>query len=305
MSPNQATGPRGPRTGLGRAAARLGGLPQRVVTWAGEHHAAAAAVVVLGAAVAASAIIAAGPPQPGGAEPVRSSPAADAAGYYPAGPSYPVRARLPLRYVGVYEPTSAGSYVPLGRDDRASNRWPSIAICYSAWYQGFKTACANYARTLGVIPLIQIEPGSVSLAAIARGADDSYLRAYADAVADYQGPVIIGFGQEMNERLYPWGYRKTSPAVFVRAWRRIVNVFRSQNADNVTWIWTIGKSRAPAGPLRDWWPGARYVTWVAIDGFYELPGRARLSAFAGMIARVRRITRDPVLLFGNDGRSVR
>ena len=36
-----------------------------------------------------------------------------------------------------------------------------------------------------------------------------------------------------------WGYRHTSPAAFVAAWRHVVNVFRAQGAYNVTWLWTI------------------------------------------------------------------
>lgn len=299
MSPDATTGLRAAYARLARVAARLGGLPQRVVTWGGEHRGAAAAVVIIGAEVAAGAIIAAAPLRPGGAEPVRPYAAAGAAVSYPARPPYPVWAVLPPRYTGVYEPTGAGLYVPLGRGDRAADPWPRIAMTYSGWYLGFKAKYADDARTVDAIPLIQIEPRGVSLAAIARGAYDSHLTAYADAVASYRGAVIIGFSQEMNERLYTWGDRKTSPAVFVRAWRRIVDVFRSQHADNVIWIWTIGKSSATASPLRDWWPGARYVTWVGIDGYYELPGRARLSAFAGTITRVRRITGDPVLLFGD------
>jgi Glycosyl hydrolase family 26 len=302
MSLSGTTGLRAGFARLGRAAARLGGLPQSVVTWAGEHRAPAAAVVVLGAEVATIAIIVSAPPQPGGVDLARAG--AGAATSYSAEPSDPVRATLPLRYVGVYEPADAGLYVPLDSGDRAAGRSPRISVGYSGWFEGFKTTFADAAWTAGAIPLIQIEPRGASLGAVARGVYDSYLRAYADEVAGYQGPVIIGFGQEMNERLYAWGYRKTSPAVFVQAWRRIVNVFRSQHADNVTWIWTIGKSSAAAGPLRDWWPGTRYVTWVGVDGYYGLPGRARLAAFAGTIARIRRITSDPVLLFG-DGRSVR
>ena len=303
MSPDATTGLRAAYTRLGRAAARIGGLPQQVVTWGNEHRAAAAAIVIIGAEVAAGAIIATAPLRPGGAEAVRPYLAAEAASY-PARPPYPVRAVLPQRYTGVYEPTGAGWYVPLGRGTSVADAWPRIAISYSGWYLGFRKRFADHARTVDAIPLIEIEPRGVSLAAIARGAYDSRLRAYADAVARYRGAVIIGFGQEMNERLYAWGYRKTSPAVFVRAWRRIVNVFRWQHADNVIWIWTIGKSSATASSLRDWWPGARYVTWVGIDGYYELPGRARLSAFTRTIARVRRITGDPVLLFG-DGLAAR
>lgn len=300
MSPDATTGLRAMGARLGRTAARLGSLPQRVVTWGGEHRAAAAALVIIGAEVAAGAIIVGSPLRPGGAEPVRPYPAAGAAASYPARPPYPVQAVLPLHYTGVYEPTGAGSYVPSGGGDGTADAWPKIAISYSGWYLGFKTRFAHEARAVDTIPLIQIEPRGVSLAAIARGAYDAHLRVYADAVATYRGAVSIGFGQEMNEPRYAWGDQKTSPAVFVRAWRHIVNVFRSQHADNVIWIWTIGKSSATASPLRDWWPGVRYVTWVGIDGYYELPGRAPLSAFAGTIAGVRRITADPVLLFGDN-----
>jgi mannan endo-1,4-beta-mannosidase len=285
---------------LGRVPAWLDGLAQRVVTWAGARRAAAAAIIILGAELAAIVIIVTAQSQPGGASPNHPYLVAGAGANDPARPPDPVRAQLPLplRYTGVYEPAGGNSYVPLV-GGRAADRPPKILIYYSGWYQGFKTTFAEDARTVGAVPLVQIEPRGVSLAAIARGDYDSYLRSYADAVAGYQGAVIIGFGQEMNERLYSWGYRKTSPAVFVQAWRRIVNVFRSQNADNVTWMWTIGKSSTTARPLRDWWPGARYVTWIGIDGYYELPGPAPASAFAGTIARIRRITGDPVLLFGH------
>jgi hypothetical protein len=286
-------------TGLRAVAARLGSLARRVVALGNEHRAAAAAAVIIVAEAAAVAIIMAAPPQPGGVAPVGPDPAGAAAANHPARLESPVRAVLPQRSAGLYESAGAGSYAPLGRGGRVADAWPRIAVSYSGWDLGFKTSFADDARAAEEIPLIQIEPGRVSLAAIARGAYDSYLRSYADAAAGYQGAVIIGFGQEMNERRYPWGDRETSPAVFVRAWRRIVDVFRSQHADNVIWLWTIGKSSATAGPLRAWWPGTRYVTWVGIDGYYEVPGRARLSAFAGTIARVRRITGDPVLLFGD------
>ena len=275
------------------------GLAQRAVTWAGGHHTAAAVGVIFGAAVAAVAIIVAGPQQPGGAERINHRPALNAAANDPARPPYPVRAPLPLplHYVGVYEPAHSGSYVPSLGDGRATGKPPKIRVYYSGWSQGFKTPFADNASTAGAVPLVQIEPNGVSLAAIASGGYDSYLRTYADAVAAYQGAVIIGFGQEMNEYRHSWGYLRTKPTVFVQAWRHIVNVFRSQNADNVTWIWTIGKSSATAGLLRDWWPGAQYVTWVGIDGYYELSASVHKSAFAGTIDGVRRITGDPVLLF--------
>ena len=74
---------------------------------------------------------------------------------------------------------------------------------------------------------MQINPKDVSLAAIASGHYDSYLRSYAEAVRSYRGPVILSFGHEMNGSWYSWGYRHTSPAVFVAAWRHIVTLFRA------------------------------------------------------------------------------
>ncbi len=273
------------------------GLAQRIVTWMVKHQAVAAVSVLLGATSAAIAIVIVGPSQPGGAELADHSTSMNAASNAPARPLFPVRAALPSPkdYVAVYEPANPGLYVPSRRGSRATGTLPTMAVRYSGWHQGFKTTFVAGTRTAGAVPFVQIEPRDANLAAIARGADDSYLRAYADAVAAYHGAVVIGFGQQMNEHEFSWGYLRTNATVFVQAWRHIIDIFRAQNADNVTWIWTIGKSNTTAPPLRDWWPGAGYVTWVGVEGYYDSPA----SAFAGTIARVRHITEDPVLLFGD------
>ncbi len=75
----------------------------------------------------------------------------------------------------------------------------------------------------GAVPLVQMDPDDVSIAAIASGQYDGYLSSYAEAVRAYGHPVILSFGHEMNGDWYSWGYRHTSPAVFVAAWRHIVN----------------------------------------------------------------------------------
>ncbi len=62
---------------------------------------------------------------------------------------------------------------------------------------------------------------------------------YAEAVRAYRDPVILSFGHEMNGNWYSWGYRHTSPGVFVAAWRHIVKMFRALGATNVTWLWTV------------------------------------------------------------------
>ena len=100
----------------------------------------------------------------------------------------------------------------------------------------------------------------------------------------------------MNANWYSWGYGHVPPLTFVAAWRHIVTLFRAQGADNVTWLWTINADLPTTGPIASWWPGAGYVTWVGIDGYYYIPADNFVSVFGKTIAQVRAITNKPVLL---------
>jgi mannan endo-1,4-beta-mannosidase len=100
----------------------------------------------------------------------------------------------------------------------------------------------------------------------------------------------------MNANTYSWGYRRTSPAVFVAAWRHIVSLFRSEGAENVTWLWTLEADGPGTGPIAPWWPGANYVTWVGIDGYYYTPSDNFRKVFLPTIDQVRMLTKKPILL---------
>jgi mannan endo-1,4-beta-mannosidase len=100
----------------------------------------------------------------------------------------------------------------------------------------------------------------------------------------------------MNASWYSWGYGHVPPATFVAAWRHIVKVFHHEGADNVTWLWTINQDVPGTGPIRSWWPGAKYVTWVGIDGYYFRPSDTFTSVFGHTIDHVRKFTDKPVLL---------
>jgi beta-mannanase len=143
---------------------------------------------------------------------------------------------------------------------------------------------------------VQIDPTDASMTAIAAGYYDPYLRSYADSVRNFRHSVVIGFGHEMNAPWYSWGYGHVSPTTFVAAWRHIVNLFREDGADNVTWLWTVQADQSVTGPVNLWWPGAQYVTWVGVDGYYLQPSSTFTSIFGKTIDQVRTFTGDPVLL---------
>jgi hypothetical protein len=199
-------------------------------------------------------------------------------------------------YLGVAEAGETTSYQPVDDFAAAIGRQPDIVLYYSSWKESFQQRFAAQVHAHGATPFVQIDPGYTSLAGIAAGHDDAYLKSYADQVKAYGHPVIVGFGAEMNGDWDPWGYRHTAPAVFVAAWRHIVTIFRQQAADNVIWLWTVDITGPNTGPIQDWWPGASYVTWVGIDGYYFQRDYTFDDAFLPTIAEVRIFTQRPIIL---------
>ena len=204
----------------------------------------------------------------------------------------------PGSYVGVYESGAPASYAGVTRFTAKTGIEPRLVVYYSGWFEPFKASFATTAARHGAVPLVQINPKGVSLAAIASGHYDSYLTSYAEAVRSYQHPVILSFGHEMNGNWYSWGYRHTSPAVFVAAWRHIVTLFRELGARNVTWLWTVNIMHTGGSISRPapWWPGQKYVTWVGLDGYYYKPSWTFAPLFGPTIAAIREFTHAPMLI---------
>jgi mannan endo-1,4-beta-mannosidase len=199
-------------------------------------------------------------------------------------------------YLGVYEDGSPPDYGPIGDFTHAVSRQPNLVGYFSGWAQPFAASFAQRLRAHGIIPFVQIDPTYASVPAIAAGEYDDYLRTYAASVRAFGHAVVIGFGHEMNAPWYSWGYGHVRPGVFVAAWRHIVSIFRNQGADNITWLWTINQDRPGTGPIASWWPGAKYVTWVGIDGYYFRPADTFASVFGRTIGEVRALTGKPILL---------
>jgi mannan endo-1,4-beta-mannosidase len=210
-----------------------------------------------------------------------------------------VRGSLPPKttsYLGVYENGAPPDFQPIEEFTKAADLQPNLVGYFSGWAQPFDTVFANELHQHGVIPFVQIDPTFASVAGIAAGAYDAYLRRYAASVRSFGHPVVIGFGHEMNAPTYSWGYGHTPAATFVAAWRHIVTLFQTAGARNVTWLWTINADRPGTGPVQSWWPGSKYVTWIGIDGYYYRPSDTFTSVFVTTMNQVLKFTNDPILL---------
>jgi hypothetical protein len=158
--------------------------------------------------------------------------------------------------IGVYEPGTPGGWSDITEFTGATGVKPRIVVYYSPWNDPFSTSFAQTAWGNDAYVLVQMQPNGVTLASIAAGGSDGYLRSYADAVVAFGHPVILSFGHEMNGTWYSWGYGHASPATFVAAWRHVVQVFRAEGAANVTWLWAAAsepqdrpRSRPAISPL--------------------------------------------------------
>lgn len=103
-----------------------------------------------------------------------------------------------------------------------------------------------------------------SNATIASGALDEYIRSFATSAASSGLTVYLRHAHEMNGNWYPWSH---DPENYVRAWRRIVDIFHEVGASNVKFVFSLN----PSIWLNDddwlegavpYWPGADYVDYL-------------------------------------------
>jgi mannan endo-1,4-beta-mannosidase len=202
----------------------------------------------------------------------------------------------PASYLGVYEPGVPRKMTDVRKFTAAVGRAPNLLLYYSGWGQPFASAFAEKAFAVRASLVVQLDPGTTSISAIAKGRYDSYLRGFAEQVRRFGRPVVIGFAREMNGRWYPWGWGHVSPRTWVAAWRRVVVVFRHAGALNVTWQWTVNDLTGGVANPRPWWPGAAYVNWIGIDGYYYSRRDTFDTVFGSTLEAVRRFAAKPILI---------
>src|SRR6266496_2917827 len=99
----------------------------------------------------------------------------------------------PKTLLGIYVPGVPQSYAGVRAFTATTGVKPGVVLYYSGWLEPFQVRFAEVANEDGAMPLVQIDPTGISLAAIASGKYDSYLRSFASAVKNFGGGVIVSF----------------------------------------------------------------------------------------------------------------
>jgi hypothetical protein len=118
----------------------------------------------------------------------------------------------------------------------------------------------NWIHSKGAVPFVTWRPDG-SYAQIAAGSADSEIDAAANRFKTFGHRIMVRMFNEFNNQ--PW-----NTTDFINAWRHVVNVFRSDGATNVGFVWCPSEQ---AGGTRTQvnasYPGDQYVDWVSSDGY--------------------------------------
>lgn len=152
---------------------------------------------------------------------------------------------------------------------------------YVLWFQSwgdedsaFSQEWISQAARAGLIPVITWEPWKrnfdqpaalqeeYSLASIAEGRHDTYIRAWARGARAARWPVVIRFAHEQSSEpgsrnWYPW---QGDPGGYKAAYRHIVSLFREEGAGNVLFLWSAMWLHEPWVP--QYYPGDDVVDMV-------------------------------------------
>ena len=153
---------------------------------------------------------------------------------------------------------------------------------YRRWSQPLVGRSERWLRDRGTTPIVTWEPYEVTLAQIASGSEDAWIREQARAMRAFDAPIMLRFAHEMNGNWYPWsgvanatgGRVATGAQVYRLAWRRIWRLFHAEGATNVVWDWCPNWRSYPqvrGNELWRYYPGDRFVDWVAISAYNRGP----------------------------------
>jgi beta-mannanase len=156
--------------------------------------------------------------------------------------------------------------------------------------QSFQTEAYEAVRKRGSIPMINwnswnlnapIDDPNYALAKIYNGTYDAYITKWAQAAKAWGHPFFIRFDHEMNGYWYPWNEQRNGnkPGDFVKAWRHVVNIFRSVGATNATWVWCVNIASGITTPMSEVYPGDSYVDWTAVDGYNKATNASSWLSF--------------------------
>jgi beta-mannanase len=201
---------------------------------------------------------------------------------------------------------TTGGYADLNQADVYQSefgRYPAVWHVWSDWggpNKDFPTSLMNQIYAKGhMIPLVTWEPLDPNNPSCANWSNDkilntttynTYIKNWADAAKSFGHTVLVRFAHEMNGYWFVWGASNcgpsNSPTMYKQMWQKVVNIFRTEGATNVKFVWNPSAS----AKIMAYYPGNSYVDYAGITafnwaGYLGLPWKTMVAAFNGSMKK--------------------
>jgi len=134
------------------------------------------------------------------------------------------------------------------------------------------------------IPMISWSPGGTTTAsAITSGSQDALITRTARAIKGLHKKIFLRLAYEMDQPPGSPRYIGT-PREFVPAWRHVVRIFRRVGALNARFVWCGIAANFKTGHAQAYYPGDRYVNWIAADGYNWYPAKDRWAGYRSIFS---------------------
>ena len=208
---------------------------------------------------------------------------------------------------GVFVPDDYSGSSDLSVVTQMAGAAPRYVLRFAAVNDQVPLAALAAISTGGATPILTLElwqPGvgaeqpEYALRRILAGDFDSRLDAWARILADWDQPLILRTGHEMNSSYYPWsiGVNGNTAEESAQAWHHIRDRFVRNGADNVSFMWCPDASSERVDDLAAAFPGSDAVDLLGLDGYNWGDGdgrtwRSAADIFGEPLAQLRRL--DP------------
>ncbi|MEM8507080.1 MAG: glycosyl hydrolase [Bacteroidota bacterium] len=126
----------------------------------------------------------------------------------------------------------------------------------------------------------------------ADGAYDKVIKGYCRWLKKVDRPVYLRLGYEFDGP-----HNQLEPTEYIKAYKHIVDLMRSQGVNNVAFVWHSYASTPYKGyPLSRWYPGDDYVDWVGISLFGHCYSKTGTTNEAKAVLDFAKQRKKPVMI---------
>ncbi len=125
-----------------------------------------------------------------------------------------------------------------------------------------------------------------------KGKYDKVVRQFANWAKTVDRPIFLRIGYEFDGP-----HNTLEPKQYVKAYRRIVDLLREEDVDNIAYVWhSYASTPFKNYALSDWYPGDEYVDWFAISVFGHAYGGTDFGIDCDNVLNLAKQHKKPVMI---------